>query len=194
MFRIAKTIFGLMFGWLASMVLGVFGRFHQDPMANQVKRRSFVRNAALGATGSVVALFGAGFAGLMWPNKTGAFGSVIPVTKDSVPPMDGAPFRNVQGKFYLVHTQDGLLALYTKCPHLGCAVPYVGPADNEHAFQCPCHGSMYNYTGLKTGGPAPRSMDYMAVTVDASGAVMVNTGDIKQRQEYDPAQATPYTA
>ncbi|MGI9252186.1 MAG: hypothetical protein ACR2J8_00435 [Thermomicrobiales bacterium] len=68
MFRIARTLFGLIFGWLASVVLGIFGRFHHDPMANQVKRRTFVRNAALGATGSVVALLGAGFGALMWPN------------------------------------------------------------------------------------------------------------------------------
>jgi cytochrome b6-f complex iron-sulfur subunit len=183
-----------MFGWLASMVLGIVGRFHQDPMANQVKRRSFIRNAALGATGSVLALLGAGFGGLMWPNKTGAFGSVIPVPKDAVPPVDGTPFRHIQGKFFLVNTKDGLLALYNKCPHLGCAVPYIGPADDPHAFQCPCHGSMYNFEGVLTGGPAPRPMDYMSVSIDPSGTVLVNTGEIKTRMGYEPSQAVPYTA
>lgn len=194
MFRIAKTLLGLMFGWLASAALGIFSRFHRDPMANQVKRRTFVRNAALGATGSVLALLGAGFGALMWPNKTGAFGSVIPVPKDQVPAVDAPPYRNIQGKFFLVNTPDGLMALYTKCPHLGCAVPWVGPADNPHAFQCPCHGSMYDYAGAKTGGPAPRAMDYMGVSVDANGTVLVDTGNIKTRLSYDPTQATPYTA
>ncbi|MGI9252185.1 MAG: ubiquinol-cytochrome c reductase iron-sulfur subunit [Thermomicrobiales bacterium] len=112
----------------------------------------------------------------------------------SVPEVDGVPYRNVQGKFFLVNTKDGLMALYTKCPHLGCAVPWVGPADNPHAFQCPCHGSMYNYDGEKTGGPAPRSMDYMGITIDPTGTVMVNTGEIMQREKFDPSQATPYTA
>lgn len=194
MFRIVKTVFGLVFGWLAAAVAGIVGRFHQDPMAGQVKRRSFLRNAALGATGSLLALVGAGFAGLMWPNKTGAFGSVIPVPKESVPGVDDPPYRNIQGKFFLVNTKDGLMALYTKCPHLGCAVPWVGPADNPHAFQCPCHGSMYSYDGQKTGGPAPRSMDYMGVTIDPTGTVLVDTGDIKTRLSFDPTQATPYTA
>jgi len=189
MFRIAKTVFGLVFGWIVSAVLGIVGRFHHDPMQNQVQRRSFVRNAALGAVGSVLALTGAAFGALLWPNKTGAFGSSIAVPADKVPAVDAPPFTNTQGKFHLVHTKDGLMALYTKCPHLGCAVPWVGPADNPHAFQCPCHGSMYNYTGEKTGGPAPRSMDYMGVTVDPSGAIMVNTGDIKTRATYDPSQA-----
>ena len=194
MFRIARTVFGLVFGWLASMALGVFGWFHQDPMANQVKRRTFVRNAALGATGSVLAILGAGFGALMWPNKTGAFGSVIPVGAGSIPPVDGVPYRNIPGKFFLVNTKDGLMALYSKCPHLGCAVPWVGPADDPHAFQCPCHGSMYNYEGDKTGGPAPRPMDYMAIAIDPSGSVLVNTGDIKTRLAYDPSQAVKYTA
>lgn len=189
MFRIAKTLFGVVFGWMVSAVLGLVGRFHHDPMQNQVQRRSFVRNAALGAVGSVLALTGAAFGAMLWPNKTGAFGSTIAVPPDQIPPVDGAPYKNTQGKFYLVHTKDGLLALYSKCTHLGCAVPWVGPADNIHAFQCPCHGSMFDYTGVKTGGPAPRPMDYMAVSVDPSGSVMVNTGDIKTRMGYDPSQA-----
>lgn len=194
MFRIARAIFGLVFGWLASMALGVLGLFRHDPLSNQVKRRTFVRNAALGATGSVLAILGAGFGALMWPNKTGAFGSVIPVPGTSVPPVDGPPVRNVPGKFWLVNTKDGLMALYTKCPHLGCSVPWVGPPDDPQAFQCPCHGSMFNYQGDKTGGPTPRPMDYMAIEIDPSGAVLVNTGDIKTRLAYDPSQAVPYTA
>ena len=35
-------------------------------------------------------------------------------------------------------------------------------------------------------------MDYMTVTVDpATGDMLVNTGAINQRQEYQPSQATP---
>jgi cytochrome b6-f complex iron-sulfur subunit len=192
MFRIVKTLFGLVFGWLVAALLGVLGRFHQDPVHNQVQRRTFVRNAALGAVGSVLALTGAAFGALLWPNKTGAFGSTLAVPPDQVPAVDAPQYRNVAGKFYLVHTQDGLLALYTKCPHLGCTVPWVGPPDSSHAFQCPCHGSMYNYEGERTGGPAPRPMDYMGITVEADGTVMVNPGDIKTRAAYEPSQAVAY--
>lgn len=139
----------------------------------------------------MLALTGAAFGALLWPNKTGAFGSVLTVPPADVPAVDAPPFRNVAGKFYLVHTGDGLMALYTKCPHLGCTVPWVGPPDSASAFQCPCHGSMYDYTGERTGGPAPRPMDYMAVSLDpsGSGAVLVDTGDIKTRSDYEPSQA-----
>ncbi len=193
MVRLARTIFGMLFGWIVAGVLSIFGRFHHDPMQGKTQRRTFVRNAALGASTSVLALTGATFVALMWPNKTGAFGSKITVPKADVPAVDGAPFRHVQGKFYLVNSKDGLMALYTKCPHLGCAVPWVGPADSPSAFQCPCHGSMYDYVGVRTGGPAPRPMDYMGVSVDPDGNVVVDTGDIQRRTGFEASQAVKYS-
>lgn len=194
MFMIVRTIFGVVFGWVASVVMGLLGRHNsQGALTVHPDRRQFVRNAALGAVGTLLTLGAAGFLGLLWPRKTGAFGSELTVKAADVPTVDGQPFHNIQGKFYLVRNNDGLLALYTKCPHLGCSVPYVGPADSQQAFKCPCHGSMYDYDGVRTGGPAPRPMDLMAVTVDdATGNVMVNTGDISQRQDYAPSQAAPY--
>ena len=54
---------------------------------------------------------------------------------------------------------------------------------------------MYNYVGERTGGPAPRPLDLMAVRVDdATGNVIVDTGEISQRLDYRPEQATPYPA
>ncbi|MFN8594319.1 MAG: Rieske 2Fe-2S domain-containing protein [Thermomicrobiales bacterium] len=196
MFMIVRTLFGMVVGWLTSVVFALLGRQNsQGSLAVRPDRRQFVRNAALGAVGSVLALLGAGFGLLLWPNKTGAFGSEITVAAKDVPPVEGAPFRHIQGKFYLMHAEDGLLALYTKCPHLGCTVPWVGPADSPNAFQCPCHGSMYNYEGVRTGGPAPRPMDLMKVSVDpATGNVTVDTGDITERTGYSPDQAVPYPA
>ena len=50
-------------------------------------------------------------------------------------------------------------------------------------------------SGVRTGGPAPRPMDYMTVRVDeATGNVTVDTGDINQRLAYSPEQAVPYPA
>lgn len=193
MFRIVRTLFGLVVGWIASGLFALLGRHNQGALAVRPDRRQFVRNAALGAVGTVVALLSAGFGLLLWPNKTGAFGSELTVRAEDVPPVEGVPYRNIQGKFFLVHNPDGLLALYTKCPHLGCTVPWIGPPDSPNAFQCPCHGSMYDYNGERTGGPAPRPMDYMAITVDpATGNITVDTGEIHERLEYSPEQATPY--
>lgn len=71
----------------------------------------------------------------------------------------------------------GVIALYQKCPHLGCRVP---ECVTSQWFECPCHGSQYNRVGEKRGGPAPRGMDRFAMSVDAAGSLTVDTGTIIQ--------------
>ena len=88
------------------------------------------------------ALTSAGLSACCSAEQDQAFGSQLTVAAADVPPVGGPPFRNIQGKFFLVHNEDGLLALYTKCPHLGCTVPGWDRRQRP-AFQCPCHGSMY---------------------------------------------------
>jgi cytochrome b6-f complex iron-sulfur subunit len=53
--------------------------------------------------------------------------------------------------------QRSVLALYRKCPHLGCQIPQL--CDKSHWFECLCHGSKYTVLGEKRDGPAPRGMD-----------------------------------
>ena len=72
--------------------------------------------------------------------------------------------------------ESGVVALYQKCPHLGCRVPNCVPSQ---WFECPCHGSQYNQVGEKKGGPAPRGMDRFAVSV-VEGVLTVDTGTIVQ--------------
>jgi cytochrome b6-f complex iron-sulfur subunit len=184
-----RTIAGFALGGIAGRLIAALGRFHTSPhgVRKRTSRRTFTRNAALGSVGIVLAEIGAGFAVFFWPNKTGAFGSTIAVDPADLPEVGGVPYRHAPGKFFVVHAEEGLLALYTKCPHLGCTVPYLRGADPP--FQCPCHGSHYNYVGERVAGPAPRPMDWMPITVDESGTVFVNTGDIRQREEFEPDQA-----
>jgi cytochrome b6-f complex iron-sulfur subunit len=66
------------------------------------------------------------------------------------------------------------VALYQKCPHLGCRVP---SCDSSQWFECPCHGSQYNRVGEKKAGPAPRGMDHFAVTV-SNGVVSIDTAQV----------------
>ena len=71
----------------------------------------------------------------------------------------------------------GIVALYQKCPHLGCRVP---ECVTSQWFECPCHGSKYNQVGEKRAGPAPRGMDRFAVEIGADGSLTVDTGTIIQ--------------
>ncbi len=69
---------------------------------------------------------------------------------------------------------EGIVALYQKCPHLGCKVP---ECKTSQWFECPCHGSQYNRVGEKKGGPAPRGMDRFGVSVN-NGLVTIDTGTV----------------
>lgn len=69
------------------------------------------------------------------------------------------------------------IALYQRCVHLGCTVPF---RDDCSSFKCPCHGSHYNVTGEWLDGPAPRSLDRFQI--DFSGSdVVVNTGVLNSK-------------
>jgi cytochrome b6-f complex iron-sulfur subunit len=66
------------------------------------------------------------------------------------------------------------MALYQRCVHLGCRVPFC---QTSQWFECPCHGSKYNRAGEYKLGPAPRGLDRFPITVEG-GIVKVNTGII----------------
>jgi len=68
-----------------------------------------------------------------------------------------------------------VVALYRKCPHLGCQVPQL--CDQSQWFECLCHGSQYSVLGEKRAGPAPRGMDRFEVLF-ADGAYVVDTSEI----------------
>jgi cytochrome b6-f complex iron-sulfur subunit len=70
--------------------------------------------------------------------------------------------------------QTGWVALYRKCVHLGCSVPWCQPSK---WFECPCHGSKYSVNGEYRDGPAPRGLDRFPVTI-VNGQVIVDTGTV----------------
>lgn len=67
--------------------------------------------------------------------------------------------------------EAGWTAIFQKCVHLGCKVPWCG---SSQWFECPCHGSKYNAVGEKKDGPAPRGLDRFAISVGSS--IVIDTG------------------
>jgi len=67
--------------------------------------------------------------------------------------------------------QQGVVALYQRCPHLGCRVPWC---QSSQWFECPCHGSKYNAVGEKKAGPAPRGMDRFPIEFSGDN-ITINT-------------------
>jgi len=59
-----------------------------------------------------------------------------------------------EGKYDVVNMSFVILSPI--CPHLGCRPIWNSDANR---FQCPCHGSQFNFDGAHLAGPAPRGMD-----------------------------------
>lgn len=160
----------------------------------EMSRKTFMRRMFL----TSLAVSGAGATAttmiFLWPKKVGSFGSTIRVGDVAqFPP--GSVTRVPDGRFYLIHTRPeeggGFLALYWKCVHLGCTVPWREAEDGNYGgktykgiFRCPCHGSQYIITGQNFAGPAPRPLDTMEVQI-TGGVVSVNTGKIIKREQAD---------
>jgi cytochrome b6-f complex iron-sulfur subunit len=162
------------------------------PPRKAISRRDFNRKSLLTSLLVFGAEFGAGTLVFLWPNLRGGFGAVI--TAGSIADIKaeisdtGQPVYIGTGRFYVVPYQgspsgdvdyetsgvaaQGLMALYQKCVHLGCRVPFC---DDSKWFECPCHGSKYNEAGEYKLGPAPRGMDRFTVSV-AGDVLMVDTG------------------
>jgi cytochrome b6-f complex iron-sulfur subunit len=158
-----------------------------------ISRRDFFRSGLLASLGIFAAQFGGASLAFLWPKLTG-FGSTITVPdtlstiKDQIQSTK-APYYYGAGRFYLINytgdgtkpggayagiTADGLMALYQKCAHLGCRVPFC---DQSRWFECPCHGSKYNYAGEWQLGPAPTGMHRFKVTVSGE-SVQVDTSKV----------------
>src|SRR4029079_12596973 len=68
------------------------------------------------------------------------------------------------------------IALTSRCAHVGCPVNYVPAAES---FVCPCHGGVYDFRGIRIGGPPPRPLDRCVTRVPA---VQPEVGDSSRRQ------------
>jgi cytochrome b6-f complex iron-sulfur subunit len=156
-----------------------------------VSRRDFFRGGLLVALGAFVAEFGGATLAFLWPNLKGGFGSEIAAgSLDDIKGFIAAnnqPFYYGAGRFYIVTyhgdgtdtvyagiTQDNLMALYQKCVHLGCRVPFC---QTSQWFECPCHGSKYNEAGEYQLGPAPTGLNRFKLTIQGS-TVYVDTSNI----------------
>lgn len=170
-----------------------------SPQEAGVNRRQFFTRA-LGATfGAFVGLNGISYLAFLWPRLSGGFGSDIDVgaiadLQTEVVLNDGSilPKFVPEARAYIVPFAEsdisrsqfegsgvvagGLTALFQRCVHLGCRVPWC---DASQGFECPCHGSKYNFVGEYEAGPAPRNLDRFAVE-DQNGRLIVKTGTIIQ--------------
>ena len=155
----------------------------------RVSRRRFLRNSIIGGAATLAVATGVGVYAFTEPkmSELPLFGRKLRVHAADIPAVDAVPFTNIDGRFHLIHNDDGLMALYWRCTHLHCTVPFDV---NHDEFACPCHGSRYDRYGVRYSGPAPRPLDYMPLQRDGDD-VIVDTGTIIERVDYQPSQSLP---
>lgn len=179
-----------------------------SPEESGVSRRQFF-NRAIGATfGLFLGLQGVYYLAFFWPKLTGGFGSdvdagaVEDLAAQTVNP-DGSivPVFVPEARAYIVPAPEtlsaqfegrdvavgGLMALFQRCVHLGCRVPWCA---TSIGFECPCHGSRYNAVGEYFSGPAPRNLDRFVVEI-RDDRFIVRTGTIIETPRA-PRQSVSY--
>lgn len=176
---------------------------HHERLIERLRRRQLIRLGFvssvllfLGEFGGIFTGVGSLIPGFLRPLKAEAFGGKVPAgtideLKSWFQSKNNEPFLVTRGRYFVLNAPDdaGFLAVWRKCTHLGCTVPWTAAEDQ---FHCPCHGSLFNKrTGAVQGGPAPRPLDLFAITIEG-GEVVVETNPTiaVQRSGYDPGQAT----
>jgi len=166
-----------------------------------VTRRQFFNRALVMTVGFGLAAFAPAMLAFLWPTGSSGFGGVFTIGK--IADIKGfitankKPFYAPQARTYVQpYPNDpatiakaqkvykpaivkgmqslGLVALYQRCVHLGCRVPWC---DSSQWFECPCHGSKYNRVGEKKAGPAPRGLDRFFIQA-VGDSLSVDTGTI----------------
>jgi len=181
--------------------------------ARKVARRSFLRVSIFAGLALTIGSGAAAALSFFNVRQPRGFGGVVTVPAALVPRPGQEPVRVSQGKFWLSNLsgdegdvferggRGGLLAMYWKCPHLGCTVPWNAAFDGAAVnfpgitgwFRCPCHGSTYSRAGVRVYGPAPRSLDLMGFSRNSDGSVSVETGQITAGSLDNPLKTIAYT-
>ena len=184
-----------------------------SPARLPLSRRNVLKLGFWTALGAVAVSAGATFLNTLYPRNVTGFGGPVAVPPAAIPKPGAPPLQSFDGHFLLVNLDKdegrladdaapaagGLLALWWKCPHLGCTLPWRqdfisphDPLDRKGWFACNCHGSTYTKAGVRIYGPAPRSMDTMQIEVSSSGGITVQTANRKDGGIDNPHRATPW--
>lgn len=170
-----------------------------------LSRRQLLRTSLGAGVGLWLLEVAAGSLGFLWPNLSGGFGGRVRIgtfedvklANSTLPIDEGFPAYVPEAKAFISlidpsrqqfvpgedRTGEGtainVRPMYQRCPHLGCK---PNPCLRNFWLECPCHGSRYDRLGIKAAGaqfgPAPRSMDRFAASVDADGVLTLDTGKI----------------
>ena len=140
-----------------------------------VNRREFLNFAWMVSLGFLsVSLGGVTYLFSLPRFREGEFGGTLTVGSVGDLPAVGSPPLNLpKVKLWLSNTDQGVVALYKVCTHLGCLYNWN---NQETKFICPCHGSEFQPNGQYIRGPAPRNLDRFVIQLETpDGQVLAST-------------------
>lgn len=76
-----------------------------------------------------------------------------------------------QHHLWLFRREEGFHAISSVCTHLGCITQRV----EDGTFRCPCHGSEFDGSGRVRSGPAPKGLNWVALSVSPEGWLVADT-------------------
>jgi len=153
----------------------------------RISRRNFLK-LGLGTLAGAAALE-SGLMGFLFlksrADETEVEGVVTCGRQESFSPGSITEFED--NGFYILCTENlELLAISSRCPHLGCSVIWQ---PEEKQFICPCHASSFDQYGNYENRPVPRPLDIFEITIEDS-KVLVNKSRVIMRDKFDAAQLT----
>ena len=80
-------------------------------------------------------------------------------------------------RLYVLTDERGIAAVSTVCPHLSCVVK----RHDDGTYTCPCHGSVFDKTGAVMGGPSPRGLIWIELSLAPDGRLIADSS-----REVDP--------
>lgn len=134
-----------------------------------IERRNFLGLAAAWSFFGTLAAALFGMLRLPMPSVFPEADSKFPIGK----PEDFAGTTEVhlpRRRVWLFVDSNGLAAVSTVCPHLGCLVA----REEDGSFVCPCHGSRFDPTGKAVSGPAPRGLVWVEISQSPDGRLIVD--------------------
>lgn len=157
-----------------------------DSIANPSRRRFLKLGAGALSALVVLEIGGVGLLYLQPRQAANSAGGVVMAGDVSEFPL-GSVTEFTNGRFFLVRAQDGgFMALYRRCPHLGCTINWDHGTEE---FICPCHASSFDVHGNYNNTLIPRPLDMFAVTIE-NEKVMVDVSQRHQREQFSPVQLT----
>lgn len=166
-------------------------REKQPANSRNITRRDFMK-MGLGVLSSA-AILEVGAGSLMYlraRSLDGSFGgTVVAGNVDEFPENSVTEFK--EANFFLVRAKDsGFLAVYRRCPHLGCTVEW---SKSKERFYCPCHASSFDMNGDFISQPVTKALDIFKVSF-RDRQVLVDTSQLVRREQFSPDQVTYYQA